>query len=378
MNTRPLILLVEDEDFAASLAAGILSPDYDVQRARNGQDALNSISQKRPDLVLLDVGMPGMSGYDVCKALRSDAEDPALGALPIIFLSGRVDDADRLAGYEAGGDDYLTKPVSADELRSKIRLVLANCDERQRLRKDLSSASSMAMTAMSGAAEVGVLLHFMRMSFGCPNYAELCREVLRALASYDLEASVQIRGQQETVSLNQYGVCSPLESSVLTNISRQERLFAFGSRTCCSYEHITIIVKNNSRDDPRLHGRMNDNIALLAEGADARVIALDSSAATDRQRATLMLLTVNTRKALQGIDRRHRHQGLRNSQIFLDLQENFERSILTLGITNSQEAELAEMLEDAADRARALYDEGLEIDGHMTQILEQLEAAGNA
>jgi ribosomal protein L1 len=122
---------------------------------------------------------------------------------------------------------------------------------------------------------------------------------------------------------------------------------------------------------------MKDNLALLAEGAEARVIALDSAAASVKQHAELSRLTVEIQRTLKEIDRRHRNQASKSNQISLDLQKNFERCILTLGITHSQEDELAEMLQDAANRARLLYDEGLEIGTHMSGILKQLEQTGS-
>jgi CheY-like chemotaxis protein len=369
---KPTILLVEDDSFAAMVAAEMLSSEYTVQHVEDGQAALDALSQSLPDLVILDVDLPGMSGYEVCRTLR---DDPALGELPVIFLSGRVSDADRLAGYEAGGDDYLTKPVSADELRAKIRLELEIYAERHRLKADLSNAFSTAMTAMSSSAEIGAVLQFMRTSYGCADYAALCHEVLNTFASYGLEASVKIHGQQGEVSFSPNGPCSPLEDSVLTNMSKQGRLFEFGSRTSCSYEHITIIIKSDACTDPERHGRMKDNLAWLAEGADARVVALDSNAAMAKQHAALTQMNSSATKALQGIDLRHRSQGIKSGKIFEDLQRNFDRSMLSIGITQSQEEELANMLLDAGRQARALYEEGLEIGAHMDTLLKQLEQA---
>lgn len=370
MNNLSKILIVDDDDFAATVTADMLTPEYDVQHVDNGQTALSLISESTPALLLLDVDMPGMSGYEVCRALRDDS---AISDLPIIFLSGMVSDEDRLAGYEAGGDDYLTKPVSADELRSKIKIELAHYAERRRLKSDLSNAFSTAMTAMSSSAEIGAVLQFMRKSFSCPDYTTLCHEVLNTLGSYGLEASVRIHGEQGAVSYSPNGPCLSLEESVLTNMSKQGRLFEFGSRTSCSYDHITIIVKSDARADPERHGRMKDNLAWLAEGAEARVVALDISVAVTRQHAILTQSNANTIKALQGIEQRHRNQGIKSNQIFQELQANFDRSMLSIGITQSQEEELANMLLDAANQARALYDEGLEIGSHMENILKQLE-----
>ena len=102
MNNKQKILLVEDNEIAAIVATEVLSPEYDVRHVENGQAALDYLSQELPDLVLLDVDMPGMSGYEACRVMRNN---PAFGDLPVIFLSGMVSKEDRLAGYEAGGDD---------------------------------------------------------------------------------------------------------------------------------------------------------------------------------------------------------------------------------------------------------------------------------
>jgi DNA-binding response OmpR family regulator len=370
MNTKPAILLVEDDEFAAIVTAEVLSSEYEVRHVDNGADALQMVINVRPDLVLLDIDMPGMSGYEVCRALREEHE---IGDLPIIFLSGMVSDDDRLAGYEAGGDDYLTKPVSAEQLRAKVKVVLANYAERNRLKRDLSHAFSTAMTAMSSSAEIGAVLQFMRTSFNCPDYVSLCREVINTMSTYGLEACVKIHGRQGNVALSPDGPCSPLEESVLSHMSRQGRLFEFGTRTSCSYEHITIIVKSDARNDPERHGRMKDNLAWLAEGANARVVSLESMAEVVRQHAANKQLLENTRRALQRIDKRHRSQAEKNNQIFHDLQKNFDRSMLSIGITHSQEDELASMLEKAGASAKALYDEGLEIGDHMSNLLQKLD-----
>ncbi len=373
MSNQPKILLVEDDDFAALLTIEMLSSDYVVQHVSSGREALRVVEESIPDMVLLDVSMPEMSGYEVCRALRDNSTN---GDLPVVFLSGMVSDEERLAGYEAGGDDYLSKPVAADELRSKIKLQLTSVAERRRLKQDLSSAFSTAMTAMSSAAEVGAVLQFMRTSYGCTDYFTLCQELLNTFSAYGLEASVKIHGQQPAISLGPNGICSPLEDSVLTHMATQGRLFEFGSRTSCSYAHITIIVKSDPRSNPERHGRMKDNLAWLAEGAEARIVALDVAAAVARQNAALTQLTASVRKSLQVIDQRHHDQSAKNNQIFLDLQNNFERSMLTLGITRSQENELSEMLEEAAKQARALYDGGLETGVHMEEILKQLGNPG--
>lgn len=373
MSEQPIILLVEDDDFAAKVTAHILASNYVVHHVESGQDALDFIARQTPDLMLLDVSMPGMTGYEVCRTLRNDS---AIEEFPVIFLSGMVGEEDRLAGYEAGGDDYLSKPVSTAELLQKISLSLKNYAERRSMKADISSTFATAMTAMTSAADMGTVFQFLQASFNCPDNDSLCREVLKTLATYGAESSVQVRGQSGCISMSSNGPCSPLETSVLANMAKQDRLFDFSSCLSCSYDHITIIIKNIDRADPDRHGRLRDNLALLAEGANMRIAALDSSAKLEKQHQALTQLITNTRQTLTDIDQHHRQQRIESKKIFENLQDTFERRMLTIGITVSQEDELAELIQGACGQSLALYDKGLSIETHMNNLLEQLDVPG--
>lgn len=374
MNEQLSILLVEDDDFVAEVTIKTLVDQYRLQHVNNGQAALDAVAIQAPDLVLLDVSLPGMSGYEICRALRND---PAFDGLPIIFLSGLDSEAERLAGYQAGGDDYLIKPVSIGELRAKIKLALDQYSERQRLKADASSAFSTAMTAMTSVAEIGAVLQYLRVSFNCSNYEQLCHELLNILDSLGLISQVQIRGRQGTVSLSSTGPCTPLEESTLNTMSKQDRIFSFGSHTSCSYDHITIIVKNMPIKNEEQYGRIKDNLALLAEGVDARVIALDAEISLARQHHALRQLISSTRETLVEIERNRQAQQAKNSAILENFRQQLEHSFLTLGLTESQEEELVELAALASQRALALYDEGLAVEDRMEKLLKQLENASD-
>ncbi|MFN2154036.1 MAG: response regulator transcription factor [Anaerolineae bacterium] len=114
-----LILLVEDERKIATQARDYLDRGgFQVRIAADGPTALAIARQERPDLVILDLNLPGMDGLDVCRALRRTSD------VPIIMLTARVEEADRLIGLELGADDYITKPFSPRELVARVRAVL--------------------------------------------------------------------------------------------------------------------------------------------------------------------------------------------------------------------------------------------------------------
>ncbi len=113
------ILVVEDEPKIVRLARDYLERSgFRVVTAADGNSAIDAAQRERPDLVVLDLNLPGRDGLDVCRAIRRESE------VPIIMLTARVDEADRLIGLELGADDYITKPFSPRELVARTRAVL--------------------------------------------------------------------------------------------------------------------------------------------------------------------------------------------------------------------------------------------------------------
>jgi DNA-binding response OmpR family regulator len=117
------ILVVDDEPKIATLARDYLEhAGFAVLTAGDGPSALSTIRQRRPDLVVLDLGLPGLDGLDVTRELRRNS------TIPIVMLTARDDELDKLLGLELGADDYLTKPFSPRELVARVRAVLRRAD----------------------------------------------------------------------------------------------------------------------------------------------------------------------------------------------------------------------------------------------------------
>jgi DNA-binding response OmpR family regulator len=123
------VLIVEDEpDMILGLKDNFEFEGYEVLTATDGQAGLEKARKERPDLVILDVMMPRMSGLEVCKALRSEGFDR-----PIIMLTARGQEIDKVVGLELGADDYVTKPFSIRELMARVRAVLRRSEGKKRL-----------------------------------------------------------------------------------------------------------------------------------------------------------------------------------------------------------------------------------------------------
>jgi putative two-component system response regulator len=120
---RPRILIVDDLDENRQLLAELLAPEgHDVEEARDGQEAVERAFADPPDLVVMDITMPRLSGLDACRLLKSD---PRTRRVPIVLVTAHAARSDRLEGIAAGCDDFLTKPVDGEQLLARVRTTLA-------------------------------------------------------------------------------------------------------------------------------------------------------------------------------------------------------------------------------------------------------------
>jgi DNA-binding response OmpR family regulator len=181
------VLVVEDEpDVAELLRYNLARAGYDVISAPNGADAVKIARDVVPDVILLDVMVPQLNGWEVCRRLKSD---PATQAIPIIMVTGRVEEGDKVLGFELGADDYVTKPFSPRELIARVRAVAR--------RGKAAATSERKVRLRAGDLEIDRERFEVRMS-GKP--VELTRkefELLAVLAA----APGRVFGREELLDL---------------------------------------------------------------------------------------------------------------------------------------------------------------------------------
>ena len=158
-DQRPRLLLVDDEPTNLQVLRHVLQADYRLLFATDGARALQVAREQLPQLILLDIMMPGMDGYAVCRALKAD---PATAGIPVIFITALDDSQDETAGFDVGGVDYLTKPVSPPVVRARVRthLSLVRMEELRETR--LQIVQRLGRAAEYKDNETG--MHVIRMS----------------------------------------------------------------------------------------------------------------------------------------------------------------------------------------------------------------------
>ena len=141
---KPRILFVEDEEMVRSYLAEELSDEYIVDTAGNGVEALKAVMRKRPDLIVTDIVMPEMDGVELLKILRSE---PRTQGLPVLLISGRAAEAQRIEGYREGADGYLAKPYSVGELRAVVGAMLQAAELRAEAARRKATQHALAERA---------------------------------------------------------------------------------------------------------------------------------------------------------------------------------------------------------------------------------------
>jgi len=132
VNNRHVILAVDDDPGNIKIMTSALKDEYDIMSALNGHDAIDQLKDHKPDLILLDVMMPELSGFEVCSIIKSDV---AFADIPVIFLTAVDTQEAELEGLEVGGIDYLTKPVNLVLLKLRVRNHLALNEQRNLLKQ---------------------------------------------------------------------------------------------------------------------------------------------------------------------------------------------------------------------------------------------------
>jgi adenylate cyclase len=149
MRTPPRILIADDNpDNLDIFRARLAAQGYEILVATDGEEALGTATEQTPDLILLDIMMPRIDGFEVCRRLKAT---PSLPFMPIIMVTAMVDSEDIIAGLEAGGDEYLTKPVDQAALVARVKSML-----RIKTLHDKVEEQTARLRAQSAELEIGI------------------------------------------------------------------------------------------------------------------------------------------------------------------------------------------------------------------------------
>jgi CheY-like chemotaxis protein len=367
---RNKVLIVDDSPEVIRLLMQELKNEFQVTAATSADDALQMISDNIPDIVLMDINMPGTDGYVACGILKSS---PETAEIDVIFLSSNDSTDEVLKGFNAGASDYLVKPYAPLILLSKIK---ACCQRRQDLKKLADAAKyagSVAMSAMSDTGDLGTIVNFLRTSFSIKSAEDLCSEICSTLSAFGLNACAHIYLEGTSVYTATDGLPSELEVSLIKRIiTSPEPIITIGNRLLLIKPGVVLLVKNLPESSEK-SSRIKDHLMILLEGIVAKVVSLNS------QNKLNNLLSGNINRVIKDaetalIDIRQ-HQEVHKKQsirIMEKMVAQVEASFFNMGLTDQQEDQLLEIMTTSVSEALQHFEEGLEMDNNISYIIDSL------
>ncbi len=177
MDTKQTVLIVDDTPDSIEILEGVLNDNYSIKAARNGKMALKIAEKTTPDIILLDIMMPEMDGYEVCKRLKSN---PITKAIPVIFISAKGDAINEARGLEIGAVDYITKPISVSIVLSRVKTHLALYNQNRALEIQVAEKTKeLTETRIEIIRRLGMAAEFRDNETGMHIYrvSEFCKMI---------------------------------------------------------------------------------------------------------------------------------------------------------------------------------------------------------
>jgi len=362
------ILVVDDTADGRLLLKALLEDEFDISEASSGAECLELIEQDMPDLILLDVNMPGMSGYEVCTTLR---KQPHTENLPIIFVSGLDGTEERLAGYEAGANDYVIKPVVHEQLSKKVRAELQRYNENRAAKDDASNAMQIAMEAMTVSSELGQIVQFVKDISAAATPIDVGHAIINIANEFGLSVSLRIRTDVST-----YVGCEAdsIEAKLLERFANHpDRIFSLGIRTIIRSKHAEMLIKNMPMDDENRYGRLKDHIAVLMDIANSQLKTLEAQSIAANQRTTFLKeIIAIAEEQLELTSKRIEAHNLKSQNIMQQMLTDLEAMLFGLGLEDDQENRLMQLADQTSSRLQASKSSTQELSSDLGLILDSL------
>lgn len=371
MGSKALILCVDDEPVNLTIMEELLQDSYELVTVNSGASCLKQVGLQKPDLILLDVNMPDMDGLETCVRLRECVET---ADIPIIFVSALASQEELVAGYEAGGDDYITKPFSEEILQKKVQIALVNQQNKRELKNISDEAVEALKKNLTTSEELSMVVKFLNQCQAAKSLDDLAQHVFACLREFELDSSLLILAEPENRLWFSDGIDRPMEAQILESLRGQDRVLSFGTRLAINSDFVSILVRNLPSAQKQ-KDRLRDQLAIMIEGLDARLYAMQSELLLDSRRQVVLRVVDATRDLLGGLQARNLRQKEETDVIMTELGTEIEKSAQRFDLTKPQQASLTKNVSTAVTRIKLVCGDGSMLDEHCERILEELSGA---
>lgn len=363
MENRPKILSIDDNDANQKLVARILSGEYDVKTAMSGSSGIEALVTFKPDAILLDIDMPTLDGLRLCRMIRAE---PLFASTPILFVSGLDSHEDQARGFQAGGDDYISKPINVEQLKQKLHFNL----ERALLLDQQSSASNDSLALGQNIQ----ILHdcLLEMIGFNGSVSDLGQFVLHTLEKLGLKGALYLHLTGETCS--SIGPLTDLETILLQQATRPYPS-EYSARYLWGSENLGVIIQNMPLARHEQYQPLVQIISTLLNAAHRKITDLLKTVRNKMSTSTGALRSPNTASIqLHGYKLEYAVEELEQSseQTLARVCQHIQELTHEPGKSPQEQQRLRALLDDCMRTRLAIYDHCLEIQSQYSHIMGQL------
>ncbi len=371
MEPKYTILAIDDDKFFHKILARALSGRFRIESVYSGEQGLQRVHALHPDIVLLDVEMPGMNGYEVCDVLK---RAPETREIPIVFVSGRNSVREMMQGYEMGGTDYLVKPFENKVLLAKLMVLLHYREEQLKLKQSIDEAKKTAYTVMSGNSELGLAVRFIERSYDACDYKTLAENLFLTTGQLGLKCVVYMETREEGGEwFSSSGAISPLEMELMSHLRDGQRLHHFGCRTQVNFSNISLLVKNMPLDDMDRYGRTKDLLPALLGASDSKVRTLNTEIALLEQTKALNAAFDSVQDTLNGLAKNLQANQAESTVVMREMLDELSGRLPYMGLEEDQEEYILSRIEQATEEAMRLIGAGKDIKSTFDMVMCDLQ-----
>lgn len=341
-------VIVEDDKISQKFIGRALEGTLDLHFADTGAQGDVLIEELDPDIILLDVELPDSNGYDICHRLRQQSK---YLFTPILFISGKSSLEERIKGYQAGGDDYITKPFESDELNSKVKAVIRQHEHKETLAEQFKEAQTTAIESMTGASELGLILQFFEKTYAINTFEQLADAIFSIMSSLSLRCCLYFETQEKNYFFCSDGENKPIEEEIIARLRTEARFFDFGHRTQINYPVVACLVKNMPTEDRARYGRYKDVIPPILACANQKVLQLEMEHLLQDHTLKFSESFKNIRQTLDDLAGKMLEGQEDGSTLLNNLLISLEEAMPRLGLDEDQELYLMQSIEQKITEA---------------------------
>lgn len=269
-----LVLAIDDDKLVHRIIEEALSQFCKLIHAKNGDEGLRLAAKYHPDIILLDVEMPGMSGFEVCERIKKTSD---IADIPVMFLSSKKEISERMRGYNSGASDYVVKPFNREELVARINVLDAYRKQSYQLTQDVKRAQTTAEIAMTDSGDMGRIMRYVGQSYHAHDLNTLSEYFFEFFIPLQLDVAVAFWYHESEVYLSGNGAMQPIEQELLQKHRDGSRFVDFGRRTIINYPKVSLLIKNMPVDDSAMYGRYKDLLPHILEATNSKIKDMEVS-----------------------------------------------------------------------------------------------------